>query len=238
MNSNFNDQLFGSTSASSMSLSKYTAKTFSWMCLGLLITFASALIVALSPLSVMVITSPVLSIGLGVAQIGVVMFLSFRINKISASTATTLFLSYSFLTGITFSSLFYAYGFGQVIGVFLLTALYFGIMAAFGHYTKTDLSKLAPLLTGGVIFLIIAGVILMFVQIPPLQTGLCLVGIVIFLGSTAYDTQKIRAQYYAYQGNQAMLAKASVISALTLYLDFINLFIYLLRFMGNNNGND
>ncbi len=230
--SNFNEQSYSSTP--SISLSKYTAKTFAWMCIGLMITFVSALVVALSPLSIMVITTPALSIGLGIAQIVVVMFLSFRIDKMSVPTATTLFFSYSFLTGITFSSLFYAYGFGQVIGVFLLTSLYFGALAAFGMFTKTDLSKLGPMLMGGVVFLVLSGLLLLFFNIPMLETAMCLMGIVIFLGLTAYDTQKIRTQYYAYQGNQSMLAKASVISALQLYLDFINLFIYLLRFMNSN----
>lgn len=231
-NTDFNEQMFGQSAG--LSLSKYTAKTFAWMCLGLLITFGSALIVALSPLATLMFTSPVLSIGLGIAQIAVVMFLSFRINKISVGTATGLFLGYSFLTGVTFSSLFYAYGFGRVIGVFFLTALYFGALAAFGYFTNTDLSKLGPFLMGGVIFLVVAGLILLFINIPILETAMCLMGIVIFLGMTAYDTQKIRAQYYAYQGNQALLAKASVISALQLYLDFINLFIYLLRFLNSN----
>lgn len=238
MNQNFNqfndfDHSYGQQGG--LSLSKYTAKTFGWMFLGLMITFGAALFMAMSGLALVVLSVPGISIGLAIAQVAVVIFLSARMNNIKVGTATTLFLSYSFLTGITFSSLFYAYGFGKVIGVFLLTSLYFGALAAFGHFTNADLSKLGPILTGGVIFLIISGILMIFINSTFMETAMCLVGIVIFLGLTAYDTQKIRQQYFAYQGNQQLLAKASIISALQLYLDFINLFIYLLRFMGRNN---
>ncbi|MFI3252763.1 MAG: Bax inhibitor-1/YccA family protein [Eubacteriales bacterium] len=234
---NFNHGNYGmnNDSVSGLSLSKYTAKTFGWMFVGLMVTFVTAFFMAVSGLAITVLSIPAMSIILCIAQVAVVIFLSAKINSISAGAATSLFLAYSFLTGITFSSLFYSYGFGSVIGVFLLTSLYFGALSAFGYFTNVDLSKLGPLLMGGVIFLIISGVILIFINIPILETMMCLAGIVIFLGMTAYDTQKIKQQYYMFQGNQAMLGKASVISALQLYLDFINLFIYLLRFMGNRN---
>lgn len=234
MNQQFNDEVFGKSS--NLTVGKYTAKTFGWMCIGLLITFCSALIIALSPqMAIVLLTTPGISIGLGIAQIAVVLFLSVRINKMSVGTATSLFLGYSFLTGITFSGLFYAYGFGKVIGVFLLTAIYFGALAAFGYFTDVDLSSMGRILSFGVIFLIISGLILLFVDIPFLDTVMCLAGIAIFLGLTAYDTQKIRQQYSMYSSNPELLAKASIFSALSLYLDFINLFIYLLRFMGNRN---
>lgn len=229
------DSDFGHSNSSTASMANYTAKTFGWMFVGLMLTFVTGALVVFSPLAPLLFTSQALSLGLGIAQIAVVMFLSFRINKISAGTATGLFLAYSVLTGLTFSGLFISYGFGRVIGVFLLTALYFGALAAFGYMTKTDLSKLGPFLVGGLIFVVIAGFLMMLIPgLAFMERALCLAGIVIFLGMTAYDTQKIRAQYFAYQGNEAMLAKASIISALTLYLDFINLFIYLLRFLGSN----
>lgn len=236
MNQNFNQ--FGQSYSgqnTGLSLSKYTAKTFGWMCLGLMVTFITALFLALTGLVFVLFSIPMLSIILCVAQVAVVVFLSARIDKLNVGTAQFLFLTYSCLTGVTFSSLFFAYGFGNVIGVFFLTSLYFGALAAFGYYTTVDLSKLAPLLTGGMIFLIIAGVVLLFANIPLLDTLVCLVGIIIFLAMTAYDTQKIRQYYMTFQHNEAMLSKAAVVSALQLYLDFINLFIYLLRFMGSRN---
>lgn len=236
MNQNFNQfnsNMNGQTG--NMTLSKYTAQTFGWMCAGLMITFFTALFLALTGMVFVLFSVPFLSIILGCIQLGVVFFLSAKINSIAVGTAKILFFSYSFLTGITFSGLFFAYGFGNVIGVFGLTALYFGALAAFGYFTNVDLSRLGPLFFGGIIFLVIAGLILMFVNIPILDTIVCLVGIVIFLGMTAYDTQKIRRHYHMYSHDTAMLAKASVISALELYLDFINLFIYLLRFLGNRN---
>lgn len=231
-----NDYQQNQFSSSSISLSQYTAKTFGWMFLGLMLTFITAAVVVFTPLGSVVFTSSALSIGLGIAQIAVVISLSLCINKLSAATATALFLGYSVLTGVTFSSLLYVYGFGNVIGVFLLTAVYFGALAAFGYFTKVDLSKLGPLLMGGVIFLVIAGLVVMLIPgLLFLEKMMCLGGIVIFLGMTAYDTQKIHQQYQAFQHDGAMLAKMSVISALQLYLDFINLFLYLLRFLNSRD---
>lgn len=224
-----------SSTSAGPSLSKYTAKTFAWMCLGLMITFVTAFFMAVTGLAGVVLSIPFISIILLIAQVGVVISLSAKLQKISPATATGLFLGYSFLTGITFSSLFYYYGFGQVVSVFLLTALYFGAMAGFGYFTKVDLSRLGPIFMIGIVFLIISGIFLMFFSVPFLETVMCLIGIVIFLGLTAYDTQKIHQQYYALQGDSNLLAKASIISALQLYMDFINLFIYLLRFLGNRD---
>lgn len=223
-----------SSTSSGLSLSKYTAQTFAWMCLGLMITFLTAFGLAVTGVSVMLLSIPFMSIILCVVQVVVVLTLSTRIQKISPASAIVLFLTYSFFTGITFSSLFYAYGFGQVVSVFLLISLYFGALAAFGFFTKVDLSKLGPLFMVGIVFLIVSGVFLLFVNIPFMETAMCLVGIVIFLGLTAYDTQKIHQQYYMFQHDSQVLAKASVISALQLYMDFINLFLYLLRFLGSS----
>lgn len=238
MNQNFNNfNQFGTsqTQTPSLTLGKYTAKTFGWMCAGLMITFITAFLLAFSGLAITLFSIPFLSIILAVVQIGVVISMSARINHITASAATGLFLTYSVLTGVTFSTLFYAYSLESILGVFLLTSLYFGALAAYGYNTNADLSKLGPILVSGVIFLIIASILLMFFPIAPVDRAICLLGIVIFLGFTAYDTQKVVQQYYAYQGNSELLAKASVISALTLYLDFINLFLYLLRFMNSRN---
>lgn len=238
MNQNFNNMHNFDNSYQrqhNISLGQYTAKTFGWMCVGLMITFITSIILAFSGLTLVLFSTAAVSIGLAVAQVAVVLFLSFGLNKMSTATATILFLSYSFLTGITFSGLFYSYGVSSVIGVFLLTSLYFGALAAYGMFTKADLSKMGPFLTVSVVFLIIGSIITMFFPMAMFEKLLCIGGLVIFLGFTAYDTQKIASYYHAYQGDEAMLGKASIISALQLYLDFINIFIYLLRLIGNRD---
>ena len=123
----------------------------------------------------------------------------------------------------------------NLIAIFGLTALFFGAFALYGRFTRTDLSKLGPLLIGGLIFLVIAGLLSLFINFTALERTICMVGIVVFLCFTAYDTQKIRANYEYFYGNDEILQKASIFSALQLYLDFVNLFLYLLRFFGRSN---
>lgn len=219
----------------SMELSQYIAKVFGCMCAGLMVTFVTAMVLAVSGLSLIIFSNSIVSIGLMFAQIGVVMFLSTRLNKITVKSATTLFFTYSLLTGITFSGIFYIYGLGNVIGIFLLTSLYFGALACYGLFTKADLSKMGTFLIISVVFLIIGSIMTMFFPMPMLDRILCIAGVIVFLCFTAYDTQKISAYYHSYQGDEAMLGKVAIVSALQLYLDFINIFIYLLRFFSNNN---
>ena len=121
----------------------------------------------------------------------------------------------------------------SLILVFLATAVYFAALAAYGHFTRADLSGLRTILFSGLIFLIVFGVLSMFIPwLAAMDRIACIIGIAVFLGFTAYDTQKIRSYYHYYAGLPDMLEKASIFSALQLYLDFINLFLYLLRFMG------
>lgn len=211
----------------------YTAKTFFWMFLGLLTTFGVALYGYTSGLMWYALyTVPGLQVGLLIAELAVVLVLSARIHKLQVSTARILYFVYAILTGIFFSAYFMIFDVGSMIIVFAMTALYFGGMALYGHFTKTDLSRLRPILVGGLIFLIVTGLLSFFLPMAALDRVLCLIGIAVFLGFTAYDTQKIRRYYEYYAGDQAMLEKASIFSALQLYLDFINLFLYLLRFVG------
>ena len=119
--------------------------------------------------------------------------------------------------------------------VFLMTAVYFAALSAYGYFTQRDLSGLRVILTSGLIFLIVVGVLSLFIPaISALDRVVCLIGIAVFLGFTAYDTQKIKALYSYYAGYPEMLEKASVFSALQLYLDYLNLFLYLLRFLGKS----
>ena len=123
----------------------------------------------------------------------------------------------------------------SVVLVFLATAVYFGALAAYGHFTRRDLSGVGPILFSGLIFLLVFGVLSIFIPaLSAFDRMVCLLGIAVFLGYTAYDTQRIRAYYHYYAGYPDMMEKASIFSALQLYLDFLNLFLYLLRFLGKS----
>lgn len=234
------DQQFDPAVQRQESLGQYTAKTFGIMFLGLLVTFALAAYLSMTfngqfLLLRALYAFPYAHLVILVAQLIVVIAMSAMIQKLSPAAATACFFVYSVLTGLTFSVIFLAYEVTSLALVFGFTALYFGGMAVFGYLTHIDLSRIRSVLMGGLIAIIIANVLMLF--IPGLQVMdrvLCTVGIIIFLGFTAYDTQKIKAYYYGFQGDDAMLKKASVISALELYLDFINLFLYLLRLFGKS----
>ena len=157
-----------------------------------------------------------------------------RLEKMAVGTAVTLFVVFSALFGFTMSIYFWRYSLEILAFSFLLTAVYFGALAAYGYLTKRDLSGIRPILFSGLIFLIVFGLLSLFIPaLDMFDRVVCLVGIATFLGYTAYDTQKIKAFYSYYSASPEMLAKASIFSALQLYLDFINLFLYLLRFLGN-----
>lgn len=219
---------FDSSYGQSETLGQYTTKTFLWMFLGLLITFAAALVLCLTGLVVYIF--PIQFI-LAIAELLIVIYLSARIHNMSVGTARMLFLAYALLNAVTFSSLLVYYGLFSMVLVFGMTALYFGGLAAYGYFTKSDLSGYRPILFTGLIVLLVFWVLSLFLNLSGFDRVACVVGIAIFMGYTAYDSQMIRDNYYYYSGNPDLLEKASVFSALQLYLDFVNLFIYLLRFM-------
>ena len=212
---------------------RYTARTFLWMFAGLAVTFAVALAGYVTGFSLRLLFNSFTYIGLAVAQIVVVLVLAARVNSLSVPAARLLFFAYAALTGVTFSVYFILFDVASLVLVFGVTALYFGAMAAFGYATKADLSRIRTVLMGGLIFLVIFGLISLFIPgLQALDRIYCLIGIAVFLGFTAYDTQKIKALHAYYGHDPEMAAKASVFAALQLYLDFINLFLYLLRFLG------
>ncbi|HWS41976.1 MAG TPA: Bax inhibitor-1/YccA family protein [Pseudoflavonifractor sp.] len=232
-NQTFSDGGYQGQYVPAESVGVYTAKTFLWMFAGLLVTFLTAIGLVASGLIVAVFSIPSVLLVLFVAEVAVVLVLSARINKMSVGAARALFFTYAVLNGIVFSVYLLYYDVFSLILVFGATALYFGGMALFGWVTKADLSRIRNILVGGLIFLIVFGLLSMFIPaLGAFERILCLVGIAVFLAFTAYDTQKIKAYYAAYQGDDLMLKKASIFSALQLYLDFINLFLYLLRFLG------
>lgn len=235
-NGNYSQYDFDSGYVSaSLSLNQYMARTFGWMFVGLMVTFVLAAVLAATGAVIYLFAIPSILMILLVAEVAVVLIMSVGIQKRSVGTTRVLFMVYSILNGVVFSVYFVIYDVVNLIAIFGLTALFFGAFAIYGRHTKADLSRLRPLLIGGLIFLVVAALFSFFINMTMLERTICLVGIVVFLGFTAYDTQKIKANYQYFYGDAVMLQKASIYSALQLYLDFINLFLYLLRFLGKNN---
>ena len=229
MNPSYDPQTF---QVKSDSISSYTAKTFGWMFLGLMTTFVASLAIYFTG-AIYYLYNGILPYVLLIAELGVVIYLSARLHKMSIGMARGLFFVYALLNAVTFSSIFAIYSVSSLVFVFGMTALYFGVMALYGMVTKTDLSRIRPVLLFGLITLLVLALLSVF--IPGMETGMFLIGVVIFVAFTAYDTQMIRRNYMAFQSSPELLQKASVISALQLYLDFINLFLYLIRLFGKRD---
>lgn len=231
----FAPDAFGQTQAAE-SLSTYIGKTFLWMFAGLLVTFVIAMQMVMSGLTLRMLYQggTAVLVGVTIAELLVVVIMSARIRKISSVGAAVCFFIYAALTGVTFSMYFLIFDLQVLIYAFGATALFFGGMAAASLIFKMELSSLRPYLFGGLIFLVLFGILSMIFNLGAFNTMVCYIGIAIFLAYTAYDTAKIKQNYYYYQGNAELLKKASIFSALELYLDFVNLFLYILRIFGKN----
>lgn len=168
------------------------------------------------------------------APLGMVMFLSFRINKMTAATAQLAFWAFAALMGISLSSIFLLYTGASITQVFFITAATFGSMSLWGYTTKRDLTGMGSFLMMGLFGIIIAMIVNMFMASSALGFAISILGVLIFTGLTAYDTQKIKTMYYEGDSSETM-GKKAIMGALTLYLDFINLFLMLLRLLGNRN---
>ena len=213
----------------------FLAKVFNWMALGLGITGVVAYFTAASGLAVKIINSPLFLI-IALGTLGLVFFLSARIDKIQASTASALFVIYSVLNGLFFSTIFLRYTGSSIASTFVITAGMFGAMAVYGLVTKRDLSGWGSFLFMGLIGLIIASIVNIFLKSPGVYWVTSMIGVLIFTGLTAYDVQKIKRmgeEGIMAQGQEA-ITKGSIMGALALYLDFINLFLMLLRFFGGS----
>ncbi|CCH49966.1 Bax inhibitor-1/YccA family protein [Pseudodesulfovibrio piezophilus] len=168
------------------------------------------------------------------AEIGIVFFLSARIRTLAPGTATALFLVYSGLNGLTLTPILLAYTAESVASTFVITAGMFGAMSLYGLLTKKDLTSWGSLLFMGLIGIMIAMVVNMFIQSSAMAFAISGIGVIIFLGLTAYDTQKLKTMgEMVPAGDEAAIRRGTIMGALTLYLDFINLFLMLLRLMGD-----
>lgn len=225
----------------SLTFSSIMTRVYAWMTIALLLTAGTAYFTASSSAMMQLIfsNSAVVWI-LFLAELGLVLGISASINRLASATAVTLFLLYSVINGLTLSVIFYAYDLGLIYQAFAATALTFGGMSLFGFTTQRDLSGLRSYLLMALIGLIIASVVNIFLASSGLDALITYAGVFLFVGLTAYDTQKIKQlSAAAQQGNpaasgSALATRISILGALTLYLDFINLFLYLLRFFGRS----
>lgn len=198
---------------------------------GLLLTGLVALFTAASPAMLqLVFGNRMVFYALVIAELGLVMTLSGAVNRLSAATATLMFLLYSALSGVTFSVIFLSYTRASIASTFFVTAGTFGAMSVYGHVTKRDLTAWGSFLFMGLIGVVIASLVNLFLHSPAVYWISTYCGILVFVGLTAYDTQKIKALAWHGFGSEEAEKKAAIIGALQLYLDFINLFLLLLRF--------
>jgi FtsH-binding integral membrane protein len=208
-------------------------QVYAWMTAGLLVTGAVAMTVANSvALTRLIFGNPIIFFALFLVQIVAVVGLSAAVNRLSPAAAMAIFIGYAMLNGLTFSAIFLAYTAESIAGTFFVTAGMFGSVSAYGYFTKRDLSGLGSFLFMALIGLLLASVVNIFWANSALYWIITYAGVLIFVGLTAWDTQKIK-HLAAQVNNETEAGRVAAIGALTLYLDFINLFIYLLRILGN-----
>jgi FtsH-binding integral membrane protein len=212
----------------------FIRRVYNWMGLGLTVTALVALYTASnSALLGLIFGNSLVFFGLIIAQLGLVILLSGAINRLQASTATLLFILYSALTGLTLSVVFLAYTRASIASTFLVTAGTFGAMSFYGYTTQRDLTGWGSFLFMGLIGIILASVVNIFFHNEMVYWVVTYAGILIFVGLTAYDTQALKEMARAGFADEETQRKSAVMGALKLYLDFINLFLMLLRVMGN-----
>ncbi|APG17307.1 Bax inhibitor-1/YccA family protein [Kosakonia radicincitans] len=216
-------------------LQTYMAQVYGWMTCGLLLTaFVAWYAAGNDAIMALVFSSQITFFGLIIAQLALVFVLSGLIQRLSAGMATTLFMLYSALTGLTLSSILHIYTTESIGATFVVTAGMFGAMSLYGYTTKRDLSGFGNMLFMGLIGIVLASLVNFWLKSEALMWAVTYIGVVIFVGLTAYDTQKLKNIGEQIDTRDAsLLRKYSILGALTLYLDFINLFLMLLRIFGN-----
>lgn len=208
-------------------------KVYVWMTMALVLTGLTAYYVASSPgILQAVYTNNILLWGMIIGEVALVIGLSAAINRLSLTMATLMFVLYSVLNGALFSSVFVIYTMSSIANVFFITAGTFGVMAFLGYVTKTDLTSMGKYLLMALIGIIIATIANIFFKSEGLTTVVSYIGVLAFVGLTAYDSQKIKNMLLQAPDAGETAQKYALLGALTLYLDFINLFLYLLRILG------
>jgi FtsH-binding integral membrane protein len=210
----------------------YVQRVYAWMVGGLLITGVTAFGVSTSETLMAAIFGTPLMWLIMLAPLGMVFFLTMRIDRMQPSTAAGTFLAYSLVNGLSFSVIFLAYDLGSIFQVFVIAAGMYAGAAAYGYLTKRDLTGMGSFLFMGLIGLIIASVVNIFLGSGPLDFAISVIGVLIFTGLTAYEMNKIKEQAVVMYAGEGLAQKRAIIGALSLYLNFVNLFLYLLRLFG------
>jgi uncharacterized protein len=219
--------------AAEVRINAFLRNVYGWMAAALAVTGFVALAVTRMPgLQRAILGNPVIFFGLIIGEVVLVMILAARVQRMSASTATAVFVGYSVLNGLTLSMVFLAYTSASVAQAFFVTAGVFGVMTIYGFVTKTDLSRLGNILGMALIGFIIASVVNIFLRSEGLYWIITYAGVLLFTGLVAYDTQKIKQMALSGAGDDESGQKLAIIGALKLYLDFVNLFLLLLRVLG------
>ena len=216
----------------------FLSGVFMWMFLALGITALTAYIFASTPELISLLVHPEGGMTITgwivmLSPLGLVLWMSAGINRMSASTMVIVFIAYSLLMGASLSFIFLVYTGASIAKTFVITSGMFGVMAVVGYTTKTDLSKFGSIMFMGLIGIIIASVVNMFMRSPVMDYVISFIGVLVFTGLTAYDVQKLKRIGAQSAGGGEMIRKMTIMGALTLYLDFTNLFLFLLRFFGN-----
>ncbi len=214
---------------------EFIRRVYNWMALGLAVTAIVALYAVNSGLVFSLLRNPLVIVLLIVGELGLVIALSAAIGRFQSSTALFMFFAYSFLNGLTLSTIFLVYTKASIANTFFITAGTFAAMSVYGYTTKRDLTSMGSFLMMGLIGIIIASVVNFFFRSPAFYWLITYAGIAIFVGLSAYDAQKIKEMAYAGFSGSEEERKGAVIGALRLYLDFINLFLLLLRIFGRRS---
>ncbi len=214
-----------------MEFKNVMSKIFLWMFLGLLVTFGTGYYISTNENMIYNIFSGGMFLFLIILELVIVIVLSARIRKMNPMTAKIMFLLYSFITGVTFASIFIEFQLESILFVFLISAILFGIFALFGHFTKLDLTKIGTFLLMALIGIILCTIINLFLNNEIFDIIISCISLLVFLGFTAYDIQKIKLLSYHFEHEDHL----AIIGALELYLDFINIFLDLLSIFGKSN---
>ena len=229
---------FGTTAATRAAefdagLRSYMLSVYNYMASGVLLTGIVAMLFAQSGMAAQILGGPgLMKYVIMFAPLAFVMVLSFGINRLSTGTAQLLFWAFATVMGLSMASIFLVFTGTSIAQTFFATAAAFAGLSLFGYTTKKDLSGLGTFLIMGVVGLLVAMVINIFLQSTAMQLAISAIGVLLFAGLTAYDTQKIKSMY-AYVAGTDMMGKTVIMGALSLYLDFVNMFTFLLQFMGN-----
>lgn len=213
----------------------FIRSVYNWMAIGLALTgFAAFYVVNNETLVNFIFSNPMIFFGLIIVELVMVFSISARINKLKASTATSLFIIYAILNGVTLSSILFIYTMSSVASTFFICALTFGICSVYGMVTKKDLTGIGQFMFMGLIGIIVASVVNLFIGNSGLSMIISYLGVFIFVGLTAYDTQKLKQMALTQPADldASTIRKGAIMGALTLYLDFINMFLFLLRIFG------